>query len=344
MGYAARYLRGTQVGRSSLWARVNKSIPEFSPDCACFYTDNFFIGAPYERHVEYRSADTFARDNATWLDQLQVGQRDDVQSRLDIEATRRRDAPLAAAARRKRIASEYQPLHPTLWTLRDEFLHPDFMRLVRERRLGQYSLTSPEGAHPQGLRKLAEGIYSLPVLSTHFCRMLCEELAELRASGLPLGRPNSMSTDGVQLDELGLSRSLIDPLIKEYLEPLCATLPAMAPFARGLDRHKAFVVRYRLGQDEHLCSHFDNAEVTLNVNLGHRFSGGELAFQNAPTGDLFYEWGDVGHAVLHLGRQVHAALPITEGVRENLVIWMRSTAWRKQHGCPMCGMIDDLLI
>ena len=86
--------------------------------------------------------------------------------------------------------------------------------------------------------------------------------------------------------------------------------------------------------------------MTLNVNLGHAFSGGELAFYKLHAGDgpqLFHEWGEVGHGVLHLGRQVHSALPITDGERENLVVWMRSSAWRRQHGCPMCGMHYNLL-
>ena len=46
----------------------------------------------------------------------------------------------------------------------------------------------------------------------------------------------------------------------------------------GLDSHKAFVVRYAMGEDLDLAYHFDNAEVTLNVSLGKQFTGGNLYF------------------------------------------------------------------
>ena len=47
----------------------------------------------------------------------------------------------------------------------------------------------------------------------------------------------------------------------------------------GLDSHKAFIVRYATGEDLDLLYHFDNAEVTLNVNLGKQFTGGDLYFR-----------------------------------------------------------------
>ena len=40
--------------------------------------------------------------------------------------------------------------------------------------------------------------------------------------------------------------------------------------------------------------------------------------------------------------QVHSALPISEGERLNLVVWMRSARWRREHGCPMCDQTGGL--
>ena len=101
------------------------------------------------------------------------------------------------------------------------------------------------------------------------------------------------------------------------------------------------------------AEHFDNAEITLNANLGADFEAGELLFyghKDAADGGgaprAAHDWseaGGVGHAVLHLGRQVHAALPIASGERYNLVVWMRGSAQRRVHGCPMCGATDRLL-
>jgi hypothetical protein len=197
---------------------------------------------------------------------------------------------------------------------------------------------------------VAEGVFALPVFSERFCQLLCEELDAFGRSGLPCGQPNSMNRHGALLDELGLYPGLLDPLVREWLVPLCSQIPAFAAVGGGhLNSHKSFVVTYRIGEDEHLTEHFDNAEVTLNANLGLSFEAGELCFyghkdaaKDAPSAHHAWTAG-VGHAVLHLGQQVHAALPITEGERRNLVIWMRSTAWRRENGCPMCGSTDRLL-
>lgn len=45
-----------------------------------------------------------------------------------------------------------------------------------------------------------------------------------------------------------------------------------------MDSHKAFVVKYALHEDLDLSSHYDNAEVTVNVSLGKEFSEGSLYF------------------------------------------------------------------
>ena len=127
-------------------------------------------------------------------------------------------------------------------------------------------------------------------------------------------------------------------------------MPALAAAGGGaLDHHKSFVVRYRVGEDVQLAAHYDNSEVTLNVNLGVGFEGGELVFHGqrgagasaAPR--AFLEWDDVGGGVLHLGRHVHAALPIAQGERLNFVMWMRSASWRRAQGCPMCDRTDGLM-
>jgi peptidoglycan/xylan/chitin deacetylase (PgdA/CDA1 family) len=330
-----------------------------SIDCACYYTENFFFGPRHfffgPRHFTFEGEDAFRRQNADLLASLSPSDAEGLLSGLEAEALRRRQQPALAAARKAKIEAEYTRLHPSLWTLCDEWLHADFIELVhRARRAGR----AHDGAHEDGggaepfkpPRKVAEGVFALPVFSERFCQLLCEELDAFGRSGLPCGQPNSMNRHGALLDELGLYPGLLDPLVREWLVPLCSQIPAFAAVGGGhLNSHKSFVVTYRIGEDEHLTEHFDNAEVTLNANLGLSFEAGELCFyghkdaaKDAPSAHHAWTAG-VGHAVLHLGQQVHAALPITEGERRNLVIWMRSTAWRRENGCPMCGSTDRLL-
>ena len=55
----------------------------------------------------------------------------------------------------------------------------------------------------------------------------------------------------------------------------------MANGSDSLDHHRSFTVRYEpegAGKDVDLAYHFDDAEMTLNVNLGGHFEGGELLF------------------------------------------------------------------
>jgi len=54
----------------------------------------------------------------------------------------------------------------------------------------------------------------------------------------------------------------------------------------SLDHHRSFVVRYHPEEDVQLEYHYDDAEVTLNVNLGVEFEGGQVLFgamRDAPS-------------------------------------------------------------
>lgn len=42
------------------------------------------------------------------------------------------------------------------------------------------------------------------------------------------------------------------------------------------------------------------------------------------------------YGILHRGQQMHGALPISDGERCNLIIWMRSSKIRNNL-CPMCN-------
>lgn len=86
-----------------------------------------------------------------------------------------------------------------------------------------------------------------------------------------------LSLRQVLLNELGMDETFITPLREKYLRPITALLyPELG--GACLDSHKAFVVKYSLHEDLDLSSHYDNAEVTLNVSLGKEFTEGNLYF------------------------------------------------------------------
>ncbi|KAH8084427.1 DUF4496-containing protein [Aureococcus anophagefferens] len=70
-----------------------------------------------------------------------------------------------------------------------------------------------------------------------------------------------------------------DDLLARVVGPLASTLFGDEVFARSLDHHHLFAVRYAVGEDETLAMHHDASEVTLNVCLGTAgFEGGALQF------------------------------------------------------------------
>ena len=69
------------------------------------------------------------------------------------------------------------------------------------------------------------------------------------------------------LDELGMNQEFFDVLRDDYIKPITSVLYPEYGGAT-LDSHKVFVVKYKLGEDEDLACHFDNAEVGTGLPCG----------------------------------------------------------------------------
>ncbi|XP_053136114.1 2-oxoglutarate and iron-dependent oxygenase domain-containing protein 2 isoform X2 [Hemicordylus capensis] len=296
--------------------------------CACFFTDNLFVPR-YGLHVRY------------WGDREQL-RRD--YGPVEKEVRRRKELGRQSRERKNTISQSYRSKHPQLYALQDSFLAPVFLEAVK--------YCASKGADLQGLLRHVESIsaekriYRLPVFTEEFCQAFIEELENFEQSEMPKGRPNSMNNYGVLLNELGLDEALITPLREKYLQPITALL---YPDCGGdcLDSHKAFAVKYALHEDLDLSSHYDNAEVTLNVSLGKEFTEGNLYFsdfrQDPNPVPKYIEVEHVPlHGLFHRGGQIHGALPIASGERWNLIVWMRSSAVRNQL-CPMCNRVPELV-
>ncbi|RLV99832.1 hypothetical protein DV515_00009295 [Chloebia gouldiae] len=328
--------------------------------CACFFTDNIFVGR-FGLHVRYRDAAQLRRDHGRAL--RERGCRSEEQLRevlreVEAEVQRRKQLTHQSVERRAIISKCYKPKHPEVYTLQDSFLAPEFLEIER-------FCTSP-GADIQGLLSYLESfsaqcswtgrqdtgnlptdkrIYRLPVFTEQFCQALVDELENFEQSDMPKGRPNTMNNYGVLLNELGMDEPFLTPL-RERLLPITALLyPELG--GACLDSHKAFVVKYSLHEDLDLSSHYDNAEVTLNVSLGKEFTEGNLYFGDfnqdpSPVPRYMEVEHVVGRGLLHRGGQIHGALPIASGERWNLIVWLRSSAVRNQL-CPMCHSKPQLV-
>ncbi|CAE8587627.1 unnamed protein product, partial [Polarella glacialis] len=154
------------------------------------------------------------------------------------------------------------------------------------------------------------------------------ELAHFEASDAPKTRPNTMNRHGAVMREIGLCEGLLDRLVYDFVDPVAAKL--MSTCTEGLDSYRAFTVKYDVeeGGDRNLALHYDNAEVTLNVNIGGDWTGGQVSFfglaGTAGEKPLSVAMAR-GHAVLHAGLELHQAEPVLAGCRQNLILWCRSS-------------------
>ncbi|XP_044296453.1 2-oxoglutarate and iron-dependent oxygenase domain-containing protein 2 isoform X2 [Varanus komodoensis] len=315
--------------------------------CACFFTDNLFVPR-YSLHVRYAGdPEQLRRDYGPALRQRGCRSEEEFKAvieELEQEVQRRKELGFRSRERKRIISQSYRPRHPQLYTLQESFLAPEFLETVK--------YCTSQDATLQGVLCRVEAIsaekriYRLPLFTKEFCQAFIEELENFEQSEMPKGRPNSMNNYGVLLNELGMDETVITPLREKYLQPLTALL---YPDCGGscLDSHKAFVVKYNLHEDLDLSSHYDNAEVTLNVSLGKDFSEGNLYFaefkQDANPVPKYIEVEHVPfHGLLHRGGQMHGALPIASGERWNLIVWMRASSIRNQL-CPMCNREPELV-
>lgn len=313
--------------------------------CSCFFTDNLFL-EDYKLHVRFVSESQFREDYQTTLRTsgcVSESQFSDVLEKIHAEIARRQNHKLKTAERTAAIKEIYKPLHQHVYNLQESFLAPEFLQMVK--------YCSSSDATVDGLIKLirteaAPRVHRFPVFTREFCEDFINELENFEQSDAPKGRPNSMNNYGILLNELGFDESFITPLRELYLRPLTALLYSDCG-GSCLDSHKAFAVKYSMGEDLDLSYHYDNAEVTLNVSLGKEFTEGNLFFgdmRQVPLSET--ECVEVEHHVtkglLHRGQHMHGALPISSGIRWNLIIWMRASRERNKF-CPMCSKRPTLV-
>jgi hypothetical protein len=238
------------------------------------------------------------------------------------------------------MSLRYKILHEDVYRLHDEHLAPALTAALR----------GPPGDLSALAREVAPGVFALPMFTPDFCARLRQELhrrerfADL--ANTPLRRPNSMNRDGLMLDEVGFE-ALLDDLLETVAAPLGRALFAHVG-GQSLDHHHGFTVEYAPDGDRELSLHIDDAEVTLNVCLGDTFDGGGLrvlghrclahASTRANDGEEATVAHAVGTALVHAGALRHLAEPVTAGRRVNLILWCRSSRFRRAHGVPArCG-------
>mmetsp|Transcript_111810 Transcript_111810/g.316573 ORF Transcript_111810/g.316573 Transcript_111810/m.316573 type:complete len:379 (+) Transcript_111810:57-1193(+) len=317
--------------------------------CKCRVTHNFFVHS-VDRHFVYDGDDDAFRQRYA-KDWTAVGKGavslEEVLAEVRTQRADRLQAPADALARVERIEREYVRLHPTVYTLDPPaFLAKGFCDLVAGfrncgTRPSEVAACTELLARRGLVSEVRPGLWTLEVFTEAFCDLLEAELAHFSASGLPRTAPNTMNRHGIILKELGFGSGLLDPLVYEYINALAGRL--LLQFTEELDSYRAFTVLYEAAPDgdQQLAMHYDNSEVTLNVNIGGAWEGGQVAFyglatdRSSPRDESANVTLRRGHGVIHAGLDLHMALPVTSGRRHNLILWCRSSGVRNDM-CPMC--------
>ncbi|KAL9183659.1 hypothetical protein ACHAXT_004515 [Thalassiosira profunda] len=210
-------------------------------------------------------------------------------------------------------------------------------------------------------------VYSFPLLTEEFCSLIRTTLREISAlaetnefSHLKLGRRV------IDLDTVGLGW-ISDLLLHLFIRPISTHLFAATEKLVGsetdtgdgsdeanpiLDWRQGYVAGYSADPTERtlatrhrLVPHTDDAELTLNCCLGEEsYVGGAVEFyglRGTPEeGQLVgrVERPNVGTALLHSGRHLHAVSEVTSGDRYALIIWTRGWKSLRSNTCPCCWL------
>jgi len=309
--------------------------------CDCWVHSNIFVtcdNPKLQGHFNMEQEDQFEQDYGKSLRRMGEKAFYTIKHLVLAKKRERENATGEKLIRLRQIAMKYTPACPDIYVLDvPKFVIPSFVHTVEGAKQGSHEVLD-------SIDTVADGVYKMPIFTSEFCQKLIAECDYFNASDLPKGRPNTMNNYGLNIDELGMSAGFTDQLFSQFISPLAAVLyPEWWPEASSLDTHKAFIVRYEIGQDVELCCHWDDAEVTLNVCLGAQFNDGDLLFHGMrddrdPSASVLVSH-DLGVGVLHRGQHMHAATAITSGTRYNLIVWCRSHTWRATNGCPSCGKL-----
>lgn len=310
--------------------------------CACRLTDSFFVSR-VGMHLQYFGREWFLEKyKATDFGELSVEEVcEEVEQQLKVRKSDIRAGP----GRLQAFLTEYTRGDPDLYKWDESYLTPALQEFVKKVRCasspGEASRLAKARAAVQECVKAGiitsprENIYCFNALKPEICTRLAAEIARIEQSGFEVSRPNSMNNYGLILREIGFE-SFIDGFVDAF-----APLEILFPMdCQRIDSWRSFTVHYQAsGGDKDLALHYDNAEVTLNVNIGGDWEGGAVSFYGFLAQDKKDRTDvllNLGEAILHYGKDMHESQPVNRGFRRNLIIWCRCSDSRND-SCPLCG-------
>lgn len=168
----------------------------------------------------------------------------------------------------------------------------------------------------EGLTELGTEIYTVPFWTPRFCDTVIRAAEAVGAFEL---QPD----DPVPGHEVSLA--VISPRLFEQVEidlgrRIWPQLQEAWPFIDYHGLRDVFVIKYELGQQEHLRMHHDVAQVSASVKLNEGYEGAVLDFPRQGVDNLAVP---VGELVVwpSLVTHPHQATQLLSGVKYGLTVW-----------------------
>lgn len=191
-------------------------------------------------------------------------------------------------------------------------------------------------------KKECLGVYSFPLLSHQFCRLLCADINTIPGARRPPGMifrpPSSMQAEGIVLDDVGME-PLLMAMLEEILEKVSNVLYGVEQ--KSIVAHHGFVLHSGPSNCSGISTQKDEGELTFNTCITSSFKGGEMYFytQNASDPSRVDEKvvaPVLGQCIVYPGGKQHATCRTYSGIRRSLVLW----CFRADHdvGAPLTAI------
>ena len=168
----------------------------------------------------------------------------------------------------------------------------------------------------EGVRVIGNEVLVVPFWTPTFC-------ARLIRAAEAVGAFEPQPDDPVPGHEVSLA--VISPRLFEQVEVdlgvrIWPQLQVVWPYIDYHGLRDVFVIRYAMGEQEHLRMHHDIAQVSASAKLNEGYEGAVLDF---PRQQVTNESAAVGELVVwpSLVTHPHQATPLRSGVKYGLTIW-----------------------
>jgi glutathione synthase len=322
-------------------------------DCDCQFLASIYIKSVdsyFEMPQRYATDDDFWNHNENRVPS-DYAKRSSILKQARNEVGRRYAIPTMYLRNISAACERYQPLHPELFMSGSLLPQIEAAQVFNPVFLEAWRCISSDKELPQAMDEVHGDCFSSPLLTRGFCAMLMAELKNFKSKGIPHQQPNTMNKHGCILNEIGLG-PFMDWFLMNYISPVCRTLfPEI--LGEGIDSHHCYVVKY--DTDANVGVHDDNSEVSVIISLSdsNEKLGGELALyhrtrcehpQHEKLSEPHLHRSDLGNMLIYPGDMLHKVTPLeNKEVCTFLVMWLRSDAYRRRHGCPLCGKTDQFM-